>query len=789
AITDGGNGGSGKDVTAGTAVLTAATSVGPGNALETQLGNLEGTASAGNFAVDDMGGLTIGGIGGTVGVNATTTVDVTTMTAMNVNENVTGGGNVTLTAYDTAGANDDLTVPGGVTVLSTGADITLSAGDDVDIDGNLTANSAGGEITINTDPAVGDPDVATGGTIDIANASVVTTNSGTFLNGGNDNDTFNFAVRTTTSFDVDGNPPVFGNPGVPPGDTLNLDLSSLVSLPDLTLGPTPGSGTFTVNVPDTHEDVVFDSIEFVNTNGQYHLVLDMKKAAFENGSGDTIDAQLTATGANLQLFVNTNQIFEGDASDVFSFTVIGSDDDDTLNIIETAGGLPSFSGQAPAVNNTGTGGGESTGSHLNATADTYLETEFNPTLFNAGDVTIHFEGGGGSDSLGATFITGHNAQYTSDALDTAGSGNFSALPTAGTPAGPDLLLSFADLATLSLVGAAGELLVDASSTPATSALTISDSGTAVDGQSVVSGNGGFAATAFVGFGDLIVRGGGSAGGTGEAITLVAVDGSAPGSGSALTTVLLDGDNIDGNDPDDDMINVQSIPATVSVTVSGAAGSDTINVSSNAPTNSGSLDAILGTLLVNGGAHDAGNTSLTIRGNTNTVASGDILNISDQGDASNNTYNLSDTTFQRTATGTVTYATVETVNLTAGTGNDDINVSDTLDSASTTVNANSGADDIDVTTTGTAANVVINGDGGNDAIDLVGTGTGAFVHINGGGANDVITQQSNAAGSRIRLNGDAGTDTINVWTGNATSLTDINGGANTDTVNIGSPANT
>ena len=121
--------------------------------------------------------------------------------------------------------------------------------------------------------------------------------------------------------------------------------------------------------------------------------------------------------------------------------------------------------------------------------------------------------------------------------------------------------------------------------------------------------------------------------------------------------------------------------------------------------------MLGAVFVNGDAHDAGNTSLTVRGDTNTLASGDILNINDQGDANNNTYNLTDTTFQRTAagtaTGTVTYATVETVNLNAGTGGDDINVLDTADSVNTNVNANSGNDDIDVTTTGNSSNVVIN----------------------------------------------------------------------------------
>ena len=41
------------------------------DALDTEIGNLEGRAADGGFFLDDVGGLTIGGIGSTNGVAAT----------------------------------------------------------------------------------------------------------------------------------------------------------------------------------------------------------------------------------------------------------------------------------------------------------------------------------------------------------------------------------------------------------------------------------------------------------------------------------------------------------------------------------------------------------------------------------------------------------------------------------------------------------------------------------------------------------------------------------------------
>ena len=63
------------------------------------------------------------------------------------------------------------------------------------------------------------------------------------------NDTFNLRPQAGSPILVQGGTPVFGDPGVPPGDTLNLILPALVNVPTLTPGPTAGSGTYSFIAP------------------------------------------------------------------------------------------------------------------------------------------------------------------------------------------------------------------------------------------------------------------------------------------------------------------------------------------------------------------------------------------------------------------------------------------------------------------------------------------------------------------------------------------------------------
>ena len=225
----------------------------------------------------------------------------------------------------------------------------------------------------------------------------------------------------------------------------------------------------------------------------------------------------------------------------------------------------------------------------------------------------------------------------------------------------------------------------------------------------------------------------------------------------------------------DTVNVQSTAAGSVTVINGGDSSDIINIGNAA----NSLSGILGEITVKGGDHDADTTTLTIGIDSNTLDSGDILNIYDQGDTGSYTYTLTDTTFtnSRTGAGTITYGTVETLNLNTASGAADLDVVNTAASVNTNITARDLADDIDVTTTGAASNVVINAGDGADTIDLAATGVGSFVQVNAGGGIDTLMLAGTDATSRTGLDGGADSDTfhlLNSATGN------VDGGDDEDT---------
>ena len=102
------------------------------------------------------------------------TVNVTNLSALLVDEDVTSGGSVTLTASDGAGAGDDLTVDAGNKVESTASSVTLRAGDDLTLEDSSTVR-AGTTITLLGDFGNADPGLGTSmslfGTLDAAGTS------------------------------------------------------------------------------------------------------------------------------------------------------------------------------------------------------------------------------------------------------------------------------------------------------------------------------------------------------------------------------------------------------------------------------------------------------------------------------------------------------------------------------------------------------------------------------------------------------------------------------------------
>ncbi len=596
--------GSGIFLQAGASVGAAA------NPLEATITNLEGNGGTG-FFVANIGNLTIGGVTAANGVISGGDVVVSAAGSLTVNENVAAAGagsDVTLSTIDALGGGQDLNVATGVIISSAAATVTLNAGDNatIPLGSRLTA---AGNVTVQVD--AGNADGGLAGSLSFAGDvdALLAIFNGTTDSVG---DSFNTIRPDQDVGDMLTPIQVFGfdPPANPNGDTLVLDITGL-GIPTLTLGPGPRNGSFSFGA--LAAPLTYNNIENVSTSPAlpYHLVLDMRFSGFENGAADTILAQLDATGTNLILDVNAGNVFTGLDNVIQSLTIIGSNDNDALTIQETAGGLPKFLGGAPVVNNTGIGGGVSAGSHLNSSADLTLETLRGvDTPWDGNDVTIHFDGGAaGTDSLTVNYTTLNNTGYFSDTSDAGNSGNLLSAPGAFPVIGvPTLVLSFANLEPLTVSGAGGALLADATGTAATANLTITNLGA----NSQITGDGGFAATTFSGYSNVAVIGGGGA----ELIDVVSIN------SAVLTSLNLLGGNtnnllgLPGGDIADDTLRVRSLPATATATLQGNAGSDLFQLYDASNT----VDNIAGPVIIDGNDGNVG-------GNT------DTLTIIDSGDLS------------------------------------------------------------------------------------------------------------------------------------------------------------
>jgi hypothetical protein len=163
----------------------------------------------------------------------------------------------------------------------------------------------------------------------------------------------------------------------------------------------------------------------------------------------------------------------------------------------------------------------------------------------------------------------------------------------------------------------------------------------------------------------------------------------------------------------DIFNVFGVTSGVSNQLNGGDDSDLINLGSL----TNSLGSILGDVVVNGDAHGSGTSILTIKDATNEIDTGDILNLNDQGDGGSYTYTVDDATFTRTGIGTVTYDTIETINLNTSAGSADVDVLATGGSVNANIITQDDRDDVDVDSSGNISNLVIGTAGGEDDVNL------------------------------------------------------------------------
>ena len=133
------------DLTSGNLTLLTDAGVGSlANPLRTQVINLEAVSGGGGVFVSNIGDLTIGGIGATVGVSANNAdINISAASSITVSENVSPGtGSVSLSATETISLNSGVSVSatgGGTIDLTAEKSISLVSGSSIStVDGNLT---------------------------------------------------------------------------------------------------------------------------------------------------------------------------------------------------------------------------------------------------------------------------------------------------------------------------------------------------------------------------------------------------------------------------------------------------------------------------------------------------------------------------------------------------------------------------------------------------------------------------------------------------------------------------
>ncbi|MCX7422813.1 MAG: matrixin family metalloprotease [Planctomycetia bacterium] len=112
-------------------------------------------STAGDVSIRDVaGGLIINDVDAlTASSNTTGVVTITALSPLTVDHNVTASGNILMTATDSAGAGDNLTVTTTTMVVSTGGDVTLQAGDDLFLidSSTVSATAADKKVTLRGD--------------------------------------------------------------------------------------------------------------------------------------------------------------------------------------------------------------------------------------------------------------------------------------------------------------------------------------------------------------------------------------------------------------------------------------------------------------------------------------------------------------------------------------------------------------------------------------------------------------------------------------------------------------
>ena len=644
---------------------------------------------------------------------------------------------------------------------------------------------------------------STSNTVDISSRIE---NAGLYLRGGNDR----FAVRTinvaaTIDPGTDDDVILLGSLA---NETTGMNSGGTLDGIDVALSLSGGAGNDVVRFDDTGDISANSGVLTQNlltglglaTGGVGYLNFETVELSLGSG-GDSLAIQGTALGA-------TTTVNMGAGSDTVDISTDAPTNAGHLNELRGALTVDAGTGATEIIRVSDAGDGTPNTGTLTPTTITGLGTA---GITYLGFTQLILTLGSGSDTLdvqgtipGSTTINGGNgndrltlATLTGVVLVNAGGGDDHATirsTVAGSAvtfngdAGADWLDIVAMLGTVTVAGGSDNDTIEVGSNSETTlrAVDLGGNVNAIAGILVVNGNGGSDALYLDETGDAS-----SAAVNDGILTSTTVTGLGLGNPLTYGTLELLTIRLGAGDTQFDVLST----ANASVLELGD-GSDVVNVSSDAPSNLGTLDLLAGHLTIDG------------------QAGVDTVNLSDVGDTDDNTGTLTSTDLTGLDTAGVTYAALEFLNIGLGSGNDTFNVQSTLLGALTTVDAGPGTDRINVSSDapanlGTvdllAGHLVLRGGTGADVLvvsdvsdttddtgrltdttitglDTAGIEYFSFVSLTitlGSGADTFFVDSTHAG--ETTLNTGPGTDLVYIET--IAGRTWVNGNAGNDTIRV------
>jgi hypothetical protein len=730
-------------------------------------------------------GLTInvGGDGEALTLNTTAAGTVaisSTQVQRSGNGPITYAGLATLIVNGTTGVdtfNVASTADNTATTINAGGGLDLFAAIDLTTIGlaglTIDAGGNGESLTLNT---------TTAGTVNLSSTQVQRIGDGAvtysglanlIVNGTTGVDTFNVAstaANTATTINADAGLDLFGDIALTTIGAAGLTINAGGNGEALTLNTTI-AGTVGISSAAVQRSgngaLAYTGLAALTVNGTANAdtfnVLSTNNATnttINAGGGLDIfgDIDLTTIGA-AGLTINAGNNGE---SLTLNTTTAGTVALSSTQVQRTGNGTITYSGlEHLTVNGTSgfdtfniAGTETNTETTVNAGAGLDLFAPIDLTTIGIAGLTLNAGGDGESVTLNTT--TAGTVDLSSTQVQRAGNGT----------------VTYSGLATLTVNGTAGADTFNIASTAANTATTV-NAGASLDIFAPIS-------LTTIGAAGLTLN----AGGDGEALTLNAT--SAGTVNVSSTTVQRNGNgpinytglatlNVNGTSGVD-TFNIASTFVTTVTTISAGVSNDSITLG-----NAGSLDGLLGLLILHGEANLGSPTSsLTCGPTTNTLAVGDTLHIDDSANGAANNYTLNLATFLRSNIATVSFDGIETILLDAGTQGDTIDIAGTLAQTSLTVNGNGGADTINFAGNGAGSNVTLNGNANADILNVQSVAVSSIVLANGGSGDDTINVSSDAPANAGTLDGivgalciDAGTDNDKVVISDAGQLTTAN----------------